>query len=205
MPEPSVLLAFAGSFFLIALSPGICMTLALSMGIRLGVRRTLWMMAGELLGVALVSIAAIIGVGALLLQAPTAFASLKIGGAMYLFHAGWQSWRSEPVDPARVDRASCGRVSLVLQGFIAAVANPKAWAFFIALLPPFVDRSLPLRPQLLALLALIILIEFGCLMIYAAGGRRLGRCLFSRGHGRWLNRISALMMGGVGLWLLLGG
>ena len=34
------LLAFCGSFFLIALSPGLCMTLAMSLGISIGVRRT---------------------------------------------------------------------------------------------------------------------------------------------------------------------
>ena len=42
------LIAFSASFFLVALSPGLCMNLAMSLGISIGVRRTLWMMAGEL-------------------------------------------------------------------------------------------------------------------------------------------------------------
>ena len=38
------------------------MTLALSLGMTIGVRRTLWMMAGELVGVALVALATLAGV-----------------------------------------------------------------------------------------------------------------------------------------------
>ena len=70
----TLLAAFAASFFLVALSPGLCMTLAMSLGISIGARRTLWMMAGELAGIALVGVAAVLGVAALLLKAPTVFA-----------------------------------------------------------------------------------------------------------------------------------
>src|ERR1700740_2161267 len=113
----SLLLAFCGSFFLIAMSPGLCMTLAMSLGISIGVRRTLWMMAGELTGIALVGTAAVLGVAAVLLQAPTVFAVLKWIGAAYLFYMGWQSWRSEaaPLD-ALAGGKDRSRASLAMQG-----------------------------------------------------------------------------------------
>lgn len=199
------LAAFAASFFFVALSPGLCMTLAMSLGISIGVRRTLWMMAGELSGIALVGTAAVLGVAALLLQAPTVFAVLKWIGAAYLFYMGWQSWRSAP---ARLDALAGGqgrtRGSLAMQGFVTAVSNPKAWAFFVALLPPFIDRGRPLFPQLAALLTLMLLIEFFCLMIYASGGRALSEQLHRRGKARWLNRVAGVLMVVVGMWLALG-
>lgn len=203
--DPTLLIAFAASFFLVALSPGLCMTLAMSLGMSIGVRRTLWMMAGELAGIALVGTAAVLGVAALLLEAPTAFAVFKWLGAAYLLYMGWQSWRAEPAPP---EQPAAGlqrtRSSLVVQGFVTAVANPKAWAFLVALLPPFIDRSRPLAPQLLALLALMVIIEFASLLIYAAGGRALSEQLHRRGLGRWLNRIAGALMVGVGAWLALG-
>ena len=198
------LIAFGGSFFLVALSPGLCMTLAMSLGISIGVRRTLWMMMGELAGMALVGTSALLGVAALLLQAPTFFAIFKWVGAAYLLYMGWQTWRTKPLRPEQLagdNRRS--RSSLILQGFVTAVANPKAWAFFVALLPPFVDQRRPLIPQLLALLALMLILEFICLQIYAHGGRALSEQLHRRGKARWLNYIAGSQMMGVGIWLAL--
>ncbi len=201
----SLLLAFGASFFVVALSPGMCMTLAMSLGISIGPRRTLWMMAGELTGIALVGTAAVLGVAALLSAAPRAFAAFKWLGAAYLLYLGWKTWHAEPLTPEQpVGAHQRTRASLLLLGFMTAVANPKAWAFFVALLPPFVDRSRPLVPQLLALLALMLLIEFTCLQIYANGGRLLSDLLHRRGKARWLNRIAGSLMAGVGIWLALG-
>lgn len=201
----TLLLAFIASFFLVALSPGLCMTLSMSLGISIGVRRTLWMMAGELAGVALVGTSAVLGVAALLLNAPVVFAVFKWIGAAYLLYMGWQTWHAEPHAPEKQagDRQR-SRSSLALQGFITAVSNPKAWAFLVALLPPFVDQSRPLAPQLLTLLALMLVIEFISLLIYANGGRFLSEQLHRRGKARWLNRIAGALMVGVGIWLALG-
>ena len=164
------------------------------------------MMAGELTGVALVGAAAVLGVGALLLAAPGLFQAFKWLGAAYLFWAGWQSWHAPAPDflSGSTTRTQRPRAALVLQGFVTAVANPKAWAFMVALLPPFVDTQRAVAPQLLAILALVVVIEFGCLLIYAAGGRALAEFLFRRGWAQWLNRLAGALMIGVGFWLALG-
>jgi threonine/homoserine/homoserine lactone efflux protein len=147
----------------------------------------------------------VIGVAALLLNAPTVFAVFKWVGAAYLLYMGWLTWHSEPKRPEQL--AGDGRrtrSSLIVQGFVTAVSNPKAWAFLVALLPPFVDQSRPLAPQLLALLAIMLVIEFISLQIYAHGGRALSEQLHRRGKARWLNRIAGVLMAGVGVWLALG-
>lgn len=195
------LLAFIGSFFLIALSPGLCMTLAMSLGISIGVRRTLWMMLGEVLGIALVGAAAMLGVAALLLASPTVFTVFKIAGAAYLLWTAWRSWHSTAT--ALSGAPSIRPSALFGQGFVTAVANPKAWAFLMALLPPFIDPASPLLPQMVVLLALMVVIEFVCLLIYASGGRSLSELLLRRGQAQWLNRIAAGLMVGVAIWLVL--
>jgi threonine/homoserine/homoserine lactone efflux protein len=199
------LITFGASFFVVALSPGLCMTLAMSLGISIGVRRTLWMMAGELAGIMLVGASAVLGVAALFLQAPTVFAVFKWVGAAYLLYMGWQTWRSAPRELAfeEGDRRRTA-ASLIVQGFVTAVSNPKAWLFLVALLPPFVDRSRPLAPQLAALLATMLVIEFVSLQVYAHGGRALGEQLLRRGKARWLNRVAGALMVIVGIWLALG-
>jgi homoserine/homoserine lactone efflux protein len=200
--ESTRLLAFCGSFFLIALSPGLCMTLAMSLGISIGVRRSLWMMLGELVGIALVGAAAMAGVAALLLADPRIFAGFKIAGAAYLLWTAWRTWNAPVSALATTSRFTPS--ALCAQGFVTAVSNPKAWAFMMALLPPFIDPKVPLVPQMTVLLALMVVIEFTCLLIYAQGGRSLSELLLRRGQAQWLNRIAASLMVGVALWLLLG-
>jgi len=181
------------------------MTLAMSLGISIGVRRASWMMVGELVGIALVGTSAVLGVAALLSEAPIVFSAFKWVGAAYLLYMGWQTWRSEPLWPEELGgNRRRTRSSLILQGFVTSAANPKAWAFFVALLPPFVDRTRPIAPQLLALLAMMLIIEFTCLQIYAHGGRMLSDQLHRRGKARWLNYIAGIQMVGVGIWLALG-
>src|SRR6185369_6734540 len=114
------LISFAASFFVVALSPGLCMTLAMSLGISIGPRRTMWMMAGELAGIALVAISAVLGAAALVLKLPTVFAVFKWIGAAYLLYMGWQTWRAQPLCPEQLDGDTRRRTpsSLILQGFV---------------------------------------------------------------------------------------
>jgi len=88
----TLLALFAPTFFLVSISPGMCMTLALTLGMSIGVRNTLWMMWGELLGVALVALAAVIGVSSIMLRFPHLFSILKVLGACYLLYVGINMW-----------------------------------------------------------------------------------------------------------------
>nr|WP_163503560.1 LysE family translocator [Halomonas socia] len=207
MVNLGLLSVFVPTFFMVSLTPGMCMTLAMILGMTQGVKRTLWMMFGELAGVALVAVAAGAGVAALMLRQPELFALFKWVGGVYLAYLGMMMWRSRgrmaiPLESVELPRAT--RTQLAMQGFVTAVANPKGWAFFVALLPPFLDASQALGPQLAALVAVILLIEFICLLLYAGGGRTARKLLGESGNVRLLNRIAGSMMVGVGVWLALG-
>ncbi|WP_183324211.1 LysE family translocator [Halomonas cerina] len=207
MVSLGLLSVFVPTFLLVSLTPGMCMTLAMVLGMTQGVRRTLWMMAGELVGVGLVAFAAGAGVAALMLRQPELFAVFKWLGGAYLVYLGMMMWRSRgrmAIPEKGLEVAPVGRMQLAMQGLVTAVANPKGWAFFVALLPPFLDAGRPLAGQLAVLVALILTLEFICLLLYATGGSRLRR-LLSKGSGvRLLNRLAGALMAGVGLWLALG-
>lgn len=203
----TVLAVFIPTFFVVSLTPGMCMTLSMTMGMTIGVRRTFWMMYGELLGVGLVAAASVVGVAAVMLQYPALFLLLKYLGGLYLGYLGVQMWLSKGKMAIACDSGLSFDISplkLALQGFVTAVANPKGWAFFIALLPPFIDDQQPLLTQLALLLGIILSIEFSCLILYAGGGRTLNHLLQKSDNVRLLNRIAGSMMFGVGLWLALG-
>jgi len=203
----TLLAVFIPTFFFVSLTPGMCMTLAMTLGMTIGVRRALWMMYGELLGVGLVAAAAVVGVAATMLRYPGLFLLLKYLGGLYLGYLGVQMWLSRgkmAIDFSSTPGTGCSPMNLALQGFVTAIANPKGWAFFIALLPPFIDPQQPLPAQLGLFLSIILIIEFSCLVLYAGGGRTLNHLLQRSSNVRRLNRISGTLMFGVGLWLALG-
>ena len=198
--------AFIPTFLFVSVTPGMCMTLAMTLGMSQGVRRTLWMMWGEMLGVALVAILAVCGVAAIMLQFPAVFYWFKLVGAAYLTWIGLQMWRAKGKlalpQPGALP-AQLPRRTLFSQGFITAVSNPKGWAFHMALLPPFIDSDLAFWPQLLVLVAIIILLEFGAMLLYASGGKALALFFGKANRVQYLNRIGASLMFGVALWMLL--
>ncbi|MBR9812708.1 LysE family translocator [bacterium] len=179
------------------------MSLAMTLGIQIGVRRTLWMMAGELAGIVVVATAALVGVAALLVAQPQLFALAKLAGAAYLLYAAVSAWRSDSFVGNVATTKQHTVVALAAQGFITATSNPKAWIFFAALLPPFVNGDRPLLPQGVTLVSIMVIIEFACMLLYAQGGRMLKVALVQRGLGRWLNRLSACLMAAIAVWLVV--
>ncbi|REL35741.1 LysE family translocator [Thalassotalea euphylliae] len=202
MIDTTLLAVFIPTIFFVSITPGMCMTLAMTLGMSIGVRRTLFMMFGELLGVASVAIAAVMGVAAVMLNYPSAFAALKIIGGIYLAYIGINMWRSKgKLAISKDDNGERQPLQLFSQGFVTAIANPKGWAFMVSLLPPFINQSMPLAPQLSFLVAIILLSEFICMMLYATGGKTIGKLLTSQGNVKLLNRISGGLMLCVALWL----
>lgn len=203
----TLLYLFIPTFFIVSITPGMCMTLALSLGLSIGIKRSLHMMWGELIGVGLVATSAALGVATLMLKYPEAFTFLKLGGGAYLCWIGYEMFCSRGklvLTETEGEAPAYSNKQLALNGFLTAVANPKGWAFFVTLLPPFIDASLPMAPQLTALITLILLLEFLCLLIYASGGKLLRHILMERNNVRLMNRVSGVLMIAVGLWLALG-
>lgn len=204
----SLLALFIPTFALVSATPGMCMTLALTLGMTIGVRKTFWMMWGELVGVALVSILAVVGVANIMLNYPTLFLLVKYLGGAYLMYLGVQMWLSKGSMALKQSIDDTPQVisskQLAIQGFVTAIANPKGWAFMISLLPPFINPELAMAPQMVMLLLVIIITEFVFLILYASGGKTLANIISNSSNVKLMNRISGSLMIGVGLWLALG-
>jgi threonine/homoserine/homoserine lactone efflux protein len=203
MPDFTVLVIFIPTFFLISLTPGMCMSLAMTLGMTVGVKKTLYMMAGEVIGVALVAILAVIGVASMMIQYPTAFTIFKVVGGLYLTYLGIKMWISQvhvELNTA-ISLSSITPIKLTTQGFVTAVANPKGWAFMISLLPPFLDIAKPLPIQLLVLVFIIMISELVCMLLYANGGKWLSQLLKKSDKAQWINRIGGGLLVLIGVWL----
>ncbi|MCW8916866.1 MAG: LysE family translocator [Magnetovibrio sp.] len=207
MIDYALLALFLPTAFFISITPGMCMTLSLTMGLTIGLKRTFWMMWGELVGVGIVAVSAAIGVAAIMLEFPEFFTVFKWLGGAYLGWLGIQMWLSRGRMAIKLDgegQSGLSRKALAIQGFVTAVANPKGWAFFVTLLPPFLDATKPMAVQLTGLVTVLLTVEFICLIIYASGGRSLRHFLEKSGNVRAMNRVAGTLMVGVGVWLATG-
>lgn len=89
------------------------------------------------------TLAAAVGLSAILATSATAFTIVKWIGAAYLVYLGAALLASRPAAaaPAALPRASLPRV--FAQGFLTNVLNPKVALFFLAFLPQFIDADAP--------------------------------------------------------------
>ncbi|GAC20643.1 LysE family translocator [Paraglaciecola arctica] len=204
MPTFATLAVFIPTMFFISVTPGMCMTLAMTLGLKIGLRRTMWMMLGEVFGVALVAVSAVMGAAAIMLNYPALFTWFKWIGGLYLMYLGCKMyWSGKHLSLSTQTDLTLSRFALISQGFITAIANPKGWAFMLSILPPFINTTKPITFQLLALVAIIMLSEFVCMLIYATGGRSLKTLLNKGNNIRWMNGISGTLLIAVGIWLAL--
>jgi len=89
-----------------------------------------------------------LGVGALILASPGLFAGLQLLGAGYLLWLGFKGWRGAGRAAVAQDGRSGAPAQWFSHAFLLGISNPKDIAFFVALLPQFIDAQAPLAPQL---------------------------------------------------------
>ncbi len=198
---------FLVTAFVVSMTPGPNMLLAMSLGLRYGVRRAAWGGLGMCVALTILATLSVLGLGALLQASEPAFLTVKWLGVGYLTWLGIASWRAPTeqgasgTNGAAVEESSALR--LFLRGLFVAFSNPKALVFMAALFPQFIEPSAPLGPQLAALVAIMVVVEFGWIMAYATGGNSIASRLSSATATRTLNRLTGGLMIGAGGLLAL--
>jgi threonine/homoserine/homoserine lactone efflux protein len=157
---PAHVAAFLAVSALVIVVPGPDMALVARNALRGGRRGGIATGIGVVSGLATWSLAASLGLAALLRASEPAFVALRLAGGAYLVYLGGRSvWaalrRAGPDHPQRLNPHD-GTAPLVSlrQGFLSNLGNPKIAVFFTSFLPQFVPDH---RAPFLALLTLGLL------------------------------------------------
>ncbi|MBF4562278.1 LysE family translocator [Microbacterium sp. VKM Ac-2870] len=197
------LFAFTLAALVLILIPGPAVLFSVGRTLALGRTGGLLSVAG--VGLALIPIVGLvaIGVGGIIAQSVVLFTILKVAGSLYLVYLGIQAIRHRK-DASRapeVGRLPRGHAQQLWQGFVVGVTNPKTIAFFVAVLPQFVDlHAGAVGPQIMELglvFAVIALVSDSIWVLAAAAAR----AWFARSP----KRIETLTATGGGLMIGLGG
>ena len=194
-------LLFFVTIFPISMMPGINMTYAMSVGMSLGYKHSFFVMAGQLLALAFVSFSCMLGVGAVLHHFEYAFKALNIIAGLYMLYLGAMLFFGKgELSITKVSNLP-SKKQMFINGFIVSVSNPKAWIFFSALLPTFLDKDGPFSlARMCIITASLVFVEFLALNIYALGGAMLKK--FLQTHLRLLEICTAVIVCTIGVLLL---
>ena len=145
--------------------------------------------------------AAAVGLSALLVQSAVAFTAVKIVGAAYLIALGARRLVRPSNEVAEAERTAPDLWRLFRQGFVVNTLNPKTAAFFLALLPQFVDPSRTVVTQVLALGVMFIVLGICSDGAYAIAAGAVGKRL----KGRRTERATGAVYVGLGVTVALTG
>ena len=185
----------------ISMMPGINMTYAMSVGMSFGYKHSFFVMAGQLLALAFVSFSCMLGVGAVLHHFEYAFKALNIIAGLYMLYLGVMLFFGKgELSITNVSNLP-SKKQMFINGLIVSVSNPKAWIFFSALLPTFLDKDAPFSlTRMCVITVTLVFIEFLALNIYALGGAMLKK--FLQTHLRLLEICTAIIVCTIGVLLL---
>lgn len=191
-------LTFVVFAILLALAPGPDTFITLRVTVAGGKPRGLWTVAGIILANIVLGTLAASGLGAVIASSRPVFEALRWIGVIYLGWLGLQAvaaaFRS---DASAWEQGGVGRVrpwAAMRQGFLSTFTNPKALAFYVAILPPFVSPNatfLELMAYALTL-AFFGLIYLTAIVFAAHGAMRLIR----------RDRVRRGIEGGVGVVMI---
>ncbi|AIW16433.1 LysE family translocator [Vibrio tubiashii] len=146
------------------------------------------------------TLAACLGLSAIILSSAVAFSAVKWLGAAYLVYLGIQSirsmWRGESkiINNTDIEKDK----NVFSQGVIVSVLNPKVALFFLSFLPQFIETSSSsVSLQLLVLGLLFSVLATLCNLLYASVGSWVFSRPNSQRYSRALEGVSGVLLIGL--------
>jgi threonine/homoserine/homoserine lactone efflux protein len=147
--------------------------------------------------------AALLGLKAVFQAVPILFMAMKIGGALFLLWIAFQIFRHAAI-PLDLGKSTVeNRRSPFMQGFFCQIANPKVAVFFGSIFIALLPAQIPVW-MVVALIAMVSLNEvwwYSAVSLFFSVGPVRSFYLKAKA---WIDRVTGLFLGALGLKLLWG-
>jgi len=198
--DPHTLITYSLAAFILALTPGpgqaLVMAYTVKGGRNHGVRAALGLEFGTLTH----TVAAALGLSAILATSALAFAIVKFAGALYLLFLGVRLLLAKTTASAPTGRKVESGARVFRQAVTTGILNPKVALFFLAFLPQYVrpERG-AIMLQFLILGGILSFFGFIVESLLAFGTSSMGSLLNrSSAFQQWRQRITGLVFIGIG-------
>ena len=201
--------AFVGIAALVIIAPGPDTVVVTKNALLHGRRAALATSLGVNTGLLIWTVAAALGIAAVVRESAVAFTVLKLVGAAYLVWLGFGALRAarrHAAPEAQHATRQSPRVGALLgyrQGLLSNLGNPKIAVFFTGLLPQFVSPGKPVLEPFLLLGGLFVLMTVVWLCGYALLAARASAVLGRPRVRAALDRVTGVVLVGLGVRLAL--
>lgn len=195
---------FFAAAFVLAVVPGPGMLYVLARTLRGGRREGLLSTLGTAIAGAIHTLAAALGVSAVLATSALAFTVVKWAGVAYLIYLGVRSLMERDMSATGQAVSKGVAQGALRQGVMTEVLNPKTALFFLAFIPQFIDTGGNAFAQFVLLGLVTTLLTSGVDLLVVLGAVPLSRAL---GRSRRLQRVQRVTSGatlvGLGVYVAL--
>ncbi|EKU43032.1 LysE family translocator [Lysinibacillus sp. HST-98] len=200
------MLSFIAIVLLLFLIPGPAVIITITQTLKSGKKNGIYTALGIGLGDLVHTLAAVLGLSAILMKSATAFEVVKYIGVAYLVYLGVQMLLTKPkkIEQPTVEHSPAS--TSFRQGFLAEILNPKTALFFLAFLPQFVQHNeQSVTSQLLTLGITFVVMSALYTILLAVLTSFIGEKIFTKtgGSSRWLEKTVGFVYIGLGVRLAL--
>ncbi|WP_299658012.1 LysE family translocator [uncultured Tateyamaria sp.] len=201
MSAETYLLYLAAVAVFFATPPDTSQLLIIANSMKHGLRRSMWVIAGDLSANVIQMTAAAFGLAAVIATSAAAFDLIKWLGVAYLIWIGLCMILSKGGARRGQADAAAHPARLFRLGLVTSMTNPFAVVFFAALFPQFIAIDAPILPQLLILGATYLIVDGTTLLLWGWAGDRVAARFAQRSMAA-INRVCGGLM--IGAAVLLG-
>lgn len=203
--QPETIIAFLSASALLAIMPGpdiiYVLMQSITNGKKYGIATTLGLVSGVIIHTFLIAF----GISKIINHNENLFFIIELFGALYLFYLAFKVYK----DSAKIDLSfnapKKSVFSLIKQGFIMNVLNPKVTIFFLAFFPAFINHSLNnIKEQIFILGFLFIVQSFIIFSIIAILADKMSSFLRkNNSFEKILQAVQIIVFIGIGIFILI--
>ena len=175
--------------FFLTITPGTPRVVIVTYAINYGLKRSVITAIGDVSANTLQMIFTAFGVGTLVSVYPDILDYLRWIGILYLLYIAFDLFQTSKNLDFNKSISAKSNLSLFRDGFLVAFLSPKAWVFFAAIFPQFLNLEGDFIIQLIILIISWIVLDFSTLMLYGFTAQKIISWL--KTNPKTINTISA--------------
>ena len=175
--------------FFLTITPGTPRVVIVTYAINYGLKRSVITAVGDVFANTLQMILVAFGIGALIFVYPNILNYLRWLGVLYLLYIAFDLVKSSENLDFNKSLSTKSNISLFKDGFLVAFLSPKAWVFFGAIFPQFLNLEGDFTIHLVILIISWIVLDLSTLMLYGFTAQKIVSWL--KANPKTINTISA--------------
>ena len=186
---PTDYFLFLQTAFFLTIPPGPPRVVIVTYAINYGLKRSIITAVGDVSANTLQMILVAFGAETLVSVYPNILNYLRWIGILYLLYIAFDLFKSSKNLDFNKSLSTKSNISLFRDGFLVAFLSPKAWVFFAAIFPQFLNLEGDFIIQLVILIVSWIILDFSTLMLYGFTAQKIISWL--KTNPKTINTISA--------------